>query len=133
MTRFQSYRAVTPFLVAVFCVFNVGIPVVVAACPMSEANGALCGFCFSFPDDGMPGYTTHQDRSCCETVLASEGSKVEFLKTAGTLPTSYNMLFVTIVTPPDRFSHSISSLTVLSADTSPGCSDLPVLLSTLLL
>ena len=133
MPQLPKYRIVTTFLVVIFCVFNIGIPVVVAACPMSDQGaGALCGSCFLPAADGRAEYRNAQDRSCCETVLASEGSGAEFLKAASSFLPELDVFCVTLVTP-DLNDHSRSSVTVQPADLSGGREDLPVLLSSLLL
>jgi hypothetical protein len=132
MIRFPKYRFVTALLVVVFSVFNVGIPVVVAACPMSESGvGALCGSCYSPTGNGQPVYRQHQDRSCCETVLVSEGSGAEFLKAAPALPLVAGVLFVSVIAPFEFSDYSFQSVTVRSVDTSPGQENLPILLSSL--
>jgi hypothetical protein len=133
MMSLPKYRTVTALLVAVFCIFNVGVPVVIAACPMTDTGiGGMCGLCLSFPDDGLPGYTTHQDRSCCETVLVSEGSGAEFLKAVFSLLPEVEFFCVASITP-DLNGYSWSSVRVQPADASPGRGDLPVLLSSLLI
>lgn len=134
MTRSAKYRVLTALFVATFCIFNVGVPIVVAACPMSNGpSPGMCGFCHSFPDDGLTGFRSFQDTSCCDMVLVSEGSKAEFLKTDGALPVVGNVLFVSLIAPPDFASHSSLLEPVAPADSSPGASDLPVFHSSLLL
>jgi len=75
-----KYRSVAILLAGVFTIFNIGIPVVLASCPMMKASvrGACCP---TQPVKGLPILKTHRDYSCCKTVIASDRNKIEFLQT----------------------------------------------------
>jgi hypothetical protein len=68
-------------LAAVFALFNVGVPVVVASCPMvKEQSSPFCTMCNDDRQaDGLR-ISTYFDRSCCETRFAAERNTTEFLQ-----------------------------------------------------
>ena len=80
MTNSFKYRFLSLVLVGVFMLFNIGIPIVIASCPMMKASvrGACCP---TQPVKGLPILKTQRDYSCCKTVIAADRNKTEFLQT----------------------------------------------------
>jgi hypothetical protein len=83
MSLFSPYRrhkGVVLALAALFFVFNVGLPVVTASCPMKKAPGkSTCTMCIP-PSTGHGPSIVHQaNGACCKTVIASGRNLTEFL------------------------------------------------------
>ncbi len=82
MTSNRTYRIVGLSLAAVFALFNVGVPIVVASCPMvKEQNSRFCIMCNDDRQGDGLRISTYFDRSCCETRFAAERNTTEFLQT----------------------------------------------------
>lgn len=65
-------------LAAIFTVFNVGIPIVLASCPMMSRNSRAC--CCPAPTEaGKTALSSSRDYSCCRTVIAATGNTTEFI------------------------------------------------------
>jgi hypothetical protein len=83
MMKFLKHRAIAVTLAAVFGVFNIGIPVVLASCPMAKlGNAPTCFMCNEGEGNAGVQLKTHQDRSCCATVIAAEKNATEFLQSS---------------------------------------------------
>ncbi|MFN0158030.1 MAG: hypothetical protein ACKVRP_08180 [Bacteroidota bacterium] len=75
-----TYRNIAIGLTVMFALFNIGLPIVIASCPMTLRDGSAA--CFGCFEESIPG--THQisyqkDTSCCATIIAVERDKAEFL------------------------------------------------------
>jgi hypothetical protein len=85
MTRRESrHRILALSLALTFAVFNVGIPVVLDACPMPKAVGSMnCAMCqeANMPKGGSPEL---RSPSCCAPKIVAEGNSNEFLQSANT-------------------------------------------------
>jgi hypothetical protein len=131
MKESRKYRILIFVLTGLFCLFNVGVPIVVAACPMS-GPGPMCGSCSDFPRDGATGFLPYNDTSCCLTILAAERNTVAFLKAATCLIGEDVVLLICEILPTDNASISSLSRFPSITFTVPGVDDLPVFLSALL-
>jgi hypothetical protein len=81
MMNIFKYRAVAFFLAMTFCLFNVGLPIVVSSCPMVKtANSKTCRMCAEVPQSHMTTVTKTSDRSCCMTIIAAGRNTTEFLQ-----------------------------------------------------
>ena len=68
-------------LAILFIVFSVGLPIVVASCPMVQnSQRPTCSQCL--PDDGggASSFTKYADRSCCATVFAAGRNTTEYMR-----------------------------------------------------
>lgn len=77
-----KYRSLALILTLVFCLFSIGIPVVIASCPMMKVSvrGACC------PEQttkNLPIVKGPQDYSCCVTIIAAERNTNEYVQTQG--------------------------------------------------
>jgi len=74
-----KYRPVATLLAGVFVVFTIGIPVVLASCPMMKAS--MSGACCSIKPAGVsPILKSQRDYSCCRTIIAADRNRTEFLQ-----------------------------------------------------
>jgi len=136
MKRPSKYRTITCVLAAIFLLFNVGIPVIVATCPMmSDDSPVTCGSCFGFTQDGSVGLRPYNDTSCCNTVFASAANKVEFLReTTSPIAADAVVLFIGMISTMEFSSHPSSFWRIETAENSSAVNDdLPVFLSSLLI
>jgi hypothetical protein len=73
----RTYRIL--FVVAFFAIANIGVPVVLASCPMAAETGQLCGMCPTPEKAKALQLSKIQGKSCCETVVVGERNTGEFL------------------------------------------------------
>jgi hypothetical protein len=77
----HSQRFMMGLLAILFLVSNVGVPVVLASCPMMKQGSApTCMECRKQSDRSGPAFTPVIDRSCCQTIIAAERNTTEFLQ-----------------------------------------------------
>lgn len=80
--RETRHRILALSLALTFAVFNVGIPVVLDACPMPKLAGSMnCAMCHeaNMPKEGSPEL---RSPSCCSPTLIAAGNTIEFLQAA---------------------------------------------------
>ena len=135
MKNSPKYRAVTCTLAGIFFLFNVGVPIVVAACPMMTADdaGGMCESCFDPSRDGNLGFLPYSDTSCCSTTVASEANRVEFLRVPAATVGIDIFQLVGILPPLDIPLHGSYSRLASARNTGPLTRDIPVLFSALLI
>ena len=84
MIRVEKYRLLALTLVVTFVLFNVGLPIVLASCPMMKGSShSVCSMCC--PDQvgtqsSGAKFVPQIDRSCCKTVIVAERNTNEFLQ-----------------------------------------------------
>ncbi len=121
-------------LAVVFLVFNVGLPIVLASCPMAkEFRTPLCGRCAPVTGGGAA-LSLQTDRSCCATVIAADRNTTEFREVKRdlghhsvlTLGHFYQVTFSpsSVVTVPGVSAFSLPP---------PRSEDIPILISSLLI
>lgn len=83
-SRNIRYSVVRGLFAAVFTVFTVGLPVIVASCPMTPVPGRSGCCACSLPSGAAePSVMKSSDPSCCATVIASGRSLAEYLTSPG--------------------------------------------------
>jgi len=122
-------------LAGLFALFNVGIPVIVASCPMAPAGGqAGCNACVVSIADDLDSLLPRTDTSCCETIFAAAPAGVSFLKNSvAPIETESILVPLTTLSNSDPLNQHHTTRTVsghLQTGRSP---DLPVLFSSLLI
>lgn len=122
-------------LVAVFALFNVGLPVVVASCPMSEMqNSPICTMCNNDAQSSGVRLTAYFDRSCCETRFAAERNTTEFLQTQHKVERVKFVVEIPLLSSVASPEHSSYGGNLQASDTSPPRPrDIPILISSLLI
>ena len=132
MNNILKYRFVAFALVVVFGVFNIGIPILIASCPMATTiQGNRCGMCNDQDDPGTAKITTEKNTSCCATRFAAEGNTNEFVQAKGGMP-DVNKLLLVVLTANDPISVFPSPVCVVRVSSSPpAVVDLPILISSL--
>jgi len=132
----RTYRVVTTLVVIVFGVFNIGLPIVVASCPMAEGSQSpVCSACPETSGPDVVRFSSVIDYSCCQTIILADRNTTEFVA-AKTVP-SADVRIVACALSEDRFSHSslLSSVSrvATSGPSPPGALDIPIFTSSLLL
>ena len=78
MIKSSKYRVVAAIVAGVFLVFNVGIPIVLASCPMVTASAA-CGMCPPVSNATPEKIVSVIHTSCCSAVIAADKNSTEFV------------------------------------------------------
>lgn len=134
MTLLLPYRPAASFVVAaIFFVFNIGLPIVIASCPMTETPFAACGICKPDSDVNVHNLTTAKNTSCCVIVFAPDKNSTEFVQAKSPLSVS----FKTIASLPVLFKGEACSQSASSVQQEallpPKAIDIPILISSLLI
>jgi hypothetical protein len=129
-----KYRLIALTLTIIFAVFNVGLLVVVASCPMMKyMDSNRCMMC----DDGSLSrtvkFTRVVDKSCCETKYAADRNKTEFLQTSQRVFDSAKLIVAILlhIAPQTVISNPQSVITASASP--PLVTDIPILTSSLLI
>ncbi len=133
MNTILRHKIIGFTLAGIFTVFNIGLPVVVASCPMSKyTDSSACMSCNNVPSDGVARYMNAVDKSCCVTRYASDKNKVEFLKTnVQSESAKYISTADFFIVPQAVFN--TSQFIVPASEAPPGSTDIPILISSLLI
>jgi hypothetical protein len=136
MENTVKYRPGPLLLAAMFAIFNIGIPVVIAACPMAkEMQGRRCIVCYDETNFGSTSITTARNTSCCTTVIAAERSTNEFVQARSSL-SDLSKLLQLIVLPANVLPVPMPQSPVSTVDVSsspPAFVDIPIFTSSLLI
>lgn len=132
MMRLLQYRRTILTLVLVFSLFNIGLPVVIASCPMLKYGSAMA-CCLVNEAPGSLILTTHNTSSCCNTVIVAERNTNEFVpvKILVQAPIEHAELILNTVTLND--THAISSGVAFASSSPPTVIDIPIRVSSLLI
>ena len=76
----RTYRTSALILALVFCLFNVGLPIVISACPMMRSGSARGSCCIMNEKPAKPTLAVSRSSSCCRTVVAANRNTTEFLQ-----------------------------------------------------
>ena len=136
MNRTLSYRIGTLLAALLFIVFSVGVPVVVASCPMATMMpGGKCVECNEQASSDGVTVSTQRNAACCVTVLAAERNTTEYVNSAMHLPSIEKLTAMAVDLPygiPYAFSSVPSAINAISPSPPHSC-DIPILLSSLLI
>ena len=81
MKNIKTYRTLSIALAALFFIFNIGLPFIVASCPMpKQAGQKMCAMCPNPSNSNGQRLTTVKNTSCCATVIAADRNTNVFLK-----------------------------------------------------
>ena len=136
MSNLTKYQLVAIFVAGVFGLFNIGIPIVIASCPMADYGPApVCAAC----SDGLNAHaerlTGFEDSSCCLTVIAADRNTNEFVQWKIAFSHLEKMDIVGVIPSMAETSIGRNSL-VLSTNPSalpPHHEDIPIFISSLLI
>jgi hypothetical protein len=134
----ERYRLVHTVLALLFCAFTVGVPVVLASCPMM-ADGTAPGrasCCADAADRTQTSVAAYKNTSCCETKIAATRNTQEFLQSGADHGcTTVLAAFPALVAPAALLESpaSVSGRARWESSPPPVSADLPVLYSALLI
>lgn len=74
-----GYRVSALILALVFCLFNVGLPIVIAACPMMGKLSTVPSCCAHKQNDTPAIGGAALTKNCCTTVFAADRNHTEFI------------------------------------------------------
>ncbi len=134
MMRVSKYRLVAATLAAVFSLFNVGLPIVIGACPMmGRGVSARPACCAERHTGSTPALGLALGKDCCRTVLAAERNHAEFLGEKQKLAVFSGSFCVNVCSVPLRiFEPQLYVPRVLPAP-SPPSEDIPIFTASLLI
>jgi hypothetical protein len=134
MVNSFKYRSVALVLAGIFVVFNVGIPVVIASCPMMQKS-VRPSCCPQRSDSKNPVVKKYRDYSCCKTVIAADRNKIEFLQTQNdAVIQQHNYLTTAIFYNSNIFeSTTFTKLILNDTHSPPPIEDIPIFTSSLLI
>lgn len=132
MIRILKYRSVIVSFVLVFSLFNIGLPIIIASCPMLKYGQAMaCCLMEDVPNSVR--LTTHNDASCCNTVIAAGRNTNEFVQAKVFAQEPVQQVGVV----PDAFvatgNPSFVLNIFLTSTSPPTVVDIPILTSSLLI
>ena len=130
MSGIMKYRMIALLLAATFCISNVGLPIVLASCPMIGKMQQCCPMCPDQSNSSTQKLTSTKNTSCCNTIIAGERNKTEFVQSQDSkrhfsefnciapvfntvnteIPQTYRQLFTEVFSSP-QLSHDIPIFT----------------------
>ena len=129
-----KYRTVSVLLAGIFTIFSVGIPIVLASCPMmlSSVRGSCC------PENttgNLPTVKSDNDYSCCKTIIVAYRNKTEFLQTQNDGTTQLLNFSTTPILYISNIlaSATISKIILTDTHSPPLIEDIPIFTSSLLI
>lgn len=129
------YRIASLALALSFGLFNVGIPVILASCPMMDAGMSNAPCCITQHDNRLIGLRSSGGSNCCKTVFLAERNTTEFVQSnfQSTSVVHLSPIIVPIVLAMD-LGEAARPMQYNSGDTSPPYSrDIPLIDSSLLI
>lgn len=128
-----KYRLIAISLATVFTLFNVGIPVIIASCPMAAMmKGNACAMCDTQDRTGALTMTKARNTSCCTTVIVAERNTTEFLQVKEKAREAGMVALPAVLSQAAAAMLPLSSTTPVSASP-PAFVDIPILISSLLI
>lgn len=133
MIKSLKYRSVALVLAGIFVVFNVGIPVVLASCPMIQKS-VKPSCCPQQSDFKYPVVKKYSDYSCCKTIIAADRNKTEFLQTQTNGLTTLQQSIIPLIHSIDLDEPlSFAKFINLNLHSPPLIEDIPIFTSSLLI
>jgi hypothetical protein len=134
MNSFPKHKLIAVSLALIFAAFNIGVPIVIASCPMIEMTRGVACCAMNKPiADGVARITNFADTSCCETKFAAEKNSTEFLPTQEKkldVTTSY-IQFLGFIEHQSAICNP--QCTITQSASPPRSVDIPLLVSSLLI
>jgi hypothetical protein len=134
MISLLKYRIIGLALVAIFAIFNIGLPIVVASCPMVKDEGSnRCAMCNDASSSGTVRFTNSVDRSCCVTKFATDRNRTEFLQIQLEKFESRQQIITTFVSAVPESAILNAQSFIRETASPPRSVDIPILVSSLLI
>ncbi|MBI5215907.1 MAG: hypothetical protein HY960_09145 [Ignavibacteriae bacterium] len=129
----MKYKRTAFILALVFCIYNVGIPVVISACPMIANNKAKLACCADVSSGGLK-IKSSKDTSCCKFAIVAKPNKTEYLKVKFDFELSnyFSFSFFQVLIDFSN-SNSLYFVSSFTSSSSPPVTDIPVFTSSLLI
>jgi hypothetical protein len=136
MNILSKYRSIALVLGAIFIIFNVGVPIVIASCPMSD-HGLLpvCSGCSDRSVAGDQRLTGLIDTSCCTRVIVADRNTTEFVQSKIAAPHVERIHTISILPSIVEIPDGRNSVILLNnhSPPSPRFEDIPIFNSSLLI
>lgn len=134
MVNFLKSKYLLITLLGFFAIYNIGLPVVIASCPMMKsAVRASC--CPDESENDRQTLNKYNDYSCCKTVIATDRNKTEFLQTQNDGVTQLHNYSITAVLYASNIfeTTTFSKLILTDTHSPPLIEDIPIFKSSLLI
>jgi hypothetical protein len=129
MMKSIKYRSAALLLTGIFLLSSVGIPVIIASCPMmkSAKRGACCPIRNTEHKTLLKKY---QDYSCCKTVIAAERNTTEFVQNPSELFKDGNgLITLALILPSKLCETNFHTIIFCGTHSPPFSEDISVLTS----
>ncbi len=124
-------------MTSVLVIFTIGLPVIVASCPMARAPGrASCSACLPPGDGNASSISAERNTSCCRTIIASGRNLTEFLTVGNSEGVRFFQIAIFTQVPHSGFQTipvASPGINVFLSYPPPTPDDIPVLVSSLLI
>lgn len=129
-----KYRPVALLLAGVFAIFSIGIPIILASCPMIQSSVPV-SCCPENTTSNLPTVKSQHDYSCCRTIIAADRNKTEFLQTQndGTTQLLNFSTIAILYTSNILASTTFSKIILIDPHSPPLIEDIPIFTSSLLI
>lgn len=136
MNNILKYRIIALSLVVVFAVFNIGIPIIIASCPMAAMmQSGKCAMCDDQDDPATSKVTTEVNTSCCATTILAERNTNEFVQAKVSISDLSKLLSVVLTANVYQVLVLQSPVSVVYhvSSSPPIVVDIPIFVSSLLI
>ena len=134
MNGLMKYRILALALAGMFGVFNIGIPIIVASCPMAGMmQGGRCGTCDDQDDPATSKLTPERNTSCCVTTIVAERNTNEFVQEQANVHSPALQTVLTVFPYTVTRNPSPVSGFILVSASPPTVTDIPIFTSSLLI
>ena len=135
MNTTSTYRWVGITMALVFAVFSIGVPIVVASCPMMNAGFSRAACCPAQSENSVHQLTAPKNFSCCKSVIAAERNKTEFMQMSDFIHNAQQVVSSTLFLPAlSGLGNTVAVINIRYISHSPPYRlDLPVFFSSLLI
>lgn len=135
MIHLIKYRGGALALAALFCLFNIGLPIVIVACPMMTRAPSSLSCCTNKSDFSGENLRSEKNTSCCKVTLAAERNTTEFVQSQTQNHSLAKLdIIVPIFTPNETLISSVSLASSFRVFVSfPRIEDIPIYISSLLI
>ena len=133
MKIFFKYKSSALILAAIFCIFNIGIAVIIASCPMMKEMAANHSCCPNQENTKSSKLTSQKNFTCCTTVVAAERNRTEFVPVSDAVKNicTVDVLNFTSQNNEALYVNSFSLVVHQTSSPPPIAEDIPIFTSSL--
>ena len=133
MNSFSKYKIGAFVLAGIFCLFDIGIPIVIASCPMMKEMAANNSCCPNQENTKRSNLTSQKNFTCCTTIVAAERNRTEFVPVCDAVKNICTVDVLNFTSPGNEVLY-VTSFNLIVHQTSsppPVVEDIPIFTSSL--